>query len=267
MATAASSILVVEDGTLVAGANTLCTPTQAAAYHLSHGNSLLAQRLESSNITFAANGVVTLPTGALTADLPAVVRFTGAAEAGNTGWGYAVAGAGDDVLVSWLTTETEAAGAAVVLDVFAQSGWWADTLWRLEASLVRATVWVTHRYDWAGTRLGTLAWPRDDVSALYTGRYYDVGDLIASDVIPEGVPEAVAAWALVDLSEDLFRHVPRDERPLVSKTIPGVIAKTWAAGRGDAAGQAPEAPLADAEVAGLYWTNQDQPVAHARRWA
>ena len=254
------SRLVVEDGTGVPGANSFAGLQEAAVFHAERGGLIPVREVVSSEVSFAPAGFVNAPLGTFAlVPVQSLVEVRGAGEAENSGFGYVLASTEDGLVIDWLETVEEAAGAVVRVTVFEQSGWWASTTARLEASLVNSTSFMLRRYAFAGVASVTgqaLPWPRRFVFVDPGGvpQWGDLGVLpegvgwleVPYNVVPSGVKRCQLWLALADLESPL--NAPVDPQQfLVSKSIgPAGIVKTFG-------GQVRlrRFPHADAEVAGL----------------
>lgn len=225
-------ILVVEDGSGVAGANSLCSPGYAAGYHAARGNLTVGQVASSSTISFDAQGLV-LGTGLFGQfQAGAIVQVEGSTD--NDGFGWVDAATANQLSTSWRPRVVEPAGDAVTVTLYGRSGWWASTRQRLEAALVAATDYLSSAYDWVGNPVSDsqgTPWPRENVFVGAGSRFYRQGAEIASNEVPPAVSMAVALLSLEELRRTLLEVVD-PERQLRSKAIEGAVDKTFDNPRG-----------------------------------
>ena len=233
------SRLIVEDGSVVPGANSYGSLQEAATFHAEHGGLLPVLELASSGVTFAPDGVITGSVGAFAGISAAtIVEFRATSEPENSGFAYVTAATDTTLTVLWLDTVDESAGATVRITVYEQSGWWATTSARMEAALINAATFMRHRYAWSGVVVSAtqpLAWPRrfafvdpgttpDELfpSSLGIG-WTELG----SNEVPAGAKRCQFWLALADLDAPLLAPVD-PQKFLKAKSIgTGGISKTF----------------------------------------
>lgn len=216
-------VLVVEDGTGVAGANTFADVQAAAAFHAERGGLLPTLELRGTDIAFAAGGKITSATEGRFAGIErsSIVRVRGAGQAANNGFGHLFAAAGVELVADWLPTVDEDAGASVRLTVYERSGWWHASAERLESSLVNGSKHMGKRYPLGGypvADLQPLCFPRTQLVCGEGSPYYVVGYVFADDELPVGVPECACWLSLADLEEPLDTVIDAREA-LQSKSV------------------------------------------------
>jgi hypothetical protein len=222
-------VLIVEDGSVVPGANTFAGVQEAAAFHAERGGLIPVQEVVSAAVTFAAGGVLTAAAETFSAiPVNSIIEVTGAGENANIGFGHVRAVAGDELELAWLDTVDEPPGAPVTITIFEQSGWWHASPRRLEASLINGATYQRHRYPWAGALVSAsqaLPWPRryvwvnpgaDPREEALPG---DVGAYqVADNVVPGGVIRCQLWLSLADIEAPLLASVD-PQSFLKSKTI------------------------------------------------
>lgn len=242
--------LIVEDGTGVAGANSLAGIQEAALFHSERGGLIPVLGVSGADIAFQPGGIITGPAGKFDGiEVQSIIEVSGAALAANSGFGHLRSVAGDQLAADWLETATELAGEDITITVYEKSGWWHPSSVRMEQSLVNATAFANRRYDWPGLPaldVQPLPWPRTDVIAGVGSPYLVAGYILPDGEIPLGVQRAIYWLSLADLEEPLLATVdPREALKSkkigvqgIEKVYGGLVRKR-------------RFPAADAEVAGI----------------
>lgn len=255
--------LIVEDGSIVPGANTWVGVQGAAAFHAERGGLIPVAEVSSAAVTFAEGGVLTVPSGALElVTAQSIVQLAGAGEEANGGFAFVRSASDTEIVLTWLDTVAEAPGARIDFIVYDQSGWWHAAPSRLEGSLINATSFMAQgRYPWAGSVVSAgqaLPWPRKDVRVDLTSGS-GLSELAGIDLpsgtaltavpfpsnrVPAGVVRCELWLSLADIESPLLATIDPNDF-LVSKTIGSSgIAKTFGGSV-----RLRRYPQADAEVA------------------
>ena len=226
-----STLLVVEDGTGLAAANTFIRPREAAEVLATRGFITAEASNVVANCTVAAAGrTVTRASGDWQTFVQRfdIIRIEGAVGAGNNGFDY-VDSISSTVLTlgGWLDLADEA-GVTLTVTAYLQSGWWASPREALEATLVQGSEWLGSKYGWLGEPLKAtpgLSFPR---KGLYVGagsRYYAPGTLLPSDEVPVAVRRAAALAAAESRTRSLLETT--DVGQLVKRKTLGPITKEF----------------------------------------
>lgn len=212
--------LVVEDGSGVSGANSLVSPSFAAEYHADRGG--LTESLSTtvlSAVFSSSSSTVTVPATGSSVPAGSIVQLSGASEAANNSFAYVDSVSGDVLTVSWVDGMVDETVASLSLFVFEKNGWWSSRR-RLEASLVNATEWLSHK-SWRGTAVKQeqgVPFPRKGLVVASNGQFYSRGYRVPDDEVPLAVRFATCHLALEDVSSTVA-SVERVNSVLKSKKI------------------------------------------------